>query len=280
MINFLIVIQKVEQAVSTQRERYMLVYMLCVLVILSTLIILFFMVFQKRKNKLLIDKIKQQHAFEEELSTAQTEIQEQTLKNIGMELHDNVGQLLSVAKMQINIGIEGLEPSQKEPFEDARETVGKSLSEIRSLSKVINGEVMAQWRLYDAIEEEVKRLNKSGIISVTYSVLGEVFPMLQKEKIIIFRIIQECCSNVVKHAQATELELTANYTDNYLKISIRDNGVGFDITKASQGSGLINMQSRAKLIDAELVFKSAPNQGTTITLIYSPDNDSMQRNSG
>ncbi|MFT5752488.1 MAG: two-component system NarL family sensor kinase [Dokdonia sp.] len=171
--------------------------------------------------------------------------------------------------------METLEGSQKEPFEDAKETVSKSLSEIRSLSKVINGEVMAQWRLYEAIEEEVKRLNKSGILSVEYTVLGAVFPLLQKEKIIIFRIIQECCSNVVKHAEATELELIANYTKEHLQISIRDNGVGFDMDRAVKGSGLINMKSRAKLIAAELVFQSVPNEGTTIVLKYAPNNDNM-----
>lgn len=223
---------------------------------------------------LLAQAVREQE-FEKALAESEHEIKEQTLKNIGMELHDNVGQLLSVAKMQINMGLGLLEEPQKEPFEDARETVGKSLSEIRSLSKVINGEVMAQWRLYDAIEEEVKRLNKSGIISVTYTVLGTVFPILQKEKIIIFRIIQECCSNVVKHAEATELELTANYTDNRLKISIHDNGVGFDLDRAAKGSGLINMQSRAKLINAELAFQSNSKEGTTITLIYSPNNETM-----
>jgi signal transduction histidine kinase len=173
------------------------------------------------------------------------------------------------------MGLGTLEDSQKEPFEDAKETVSKSLSEIRSLSKVINGEVMAQWRLYDAIEEEVKRLNKSGVISVKYIISGTVFPILQKEKIIIFRIIQECCSNVIKHAQATELELNANYSEAGLEISIRDNGVGFDMDHAVKGSGLINMQSRAKLIDAQLIFHSAPGEGTTIILKYFPENDSM-----
>lgn len=213
--------------------------------------------------------------YERALAESEHEIKEQTLKNIGMELHDNVGQLLSVAKMQINMGLGTLEDSQKEPFEDAKETVSKSLSEIRSLSKVINGEVMAQWRLYDAIEEEVKRLNKSGVISVKYIISGTVFPILQKEKIIIFRIIQECCSNVIKHAQATELELKANYSEAGLEISIRDNGVGFNMDRAVKGSGLINMQSRAKLIDAQLIFQSAQGEGTTIILKYFPENDSM-----
>lgn len=258
-----------------KQEILVFVYFLVVIVVLVLLFIIFFNTFHKRKNQLLLAQVVREQEFEKALAESEHEIKEQTLKNIGMELHDNVGQLLSVAKIQINMGIETLEGSQKEPFEDAKETVSKSLSEIRSLSKVINGEVMAQWRLYEAIEEEVKRLNKSGILSVEYTVLGAVFPLLQKEKIIIFRIIQECCSNVVKHAEATELELIANYTKEHLQISIRDNGVGFDMDRAVKGSGLINMKSRAKLIAAELVFQSVPNEGTTIVLKYAPNNDNM-----
>ena len=92
-----------ESKVSTESERYLFLYMVAVMIIVTSLIIIFFIVFQKRKNKLLLDKIKQQQAFKEELSNTQIEIQEQTLKNIGQELHDNIGQLLSVANMQLSI---------------------------------------------------------------------------------------------------------------------------------------------------------------------------------
>jgi hypothetical protein len=96
-------VQTSERLASTSSERYLLVYMIAVLVIVTTLVIVFFVVFLKRKNKLMLDKIEQQQAFEEEIIQAQTETQEQTLKNIGWELHDNIGQLLSFANMQLSI---------------------------------------------------------------------------------------------------------------------------------------------------------------------------------
>ena len=92
-----------EHLVSTSAERSLLIYMIAVLVIVTGLVILFFMVFQKRKNQMLLDKIKREREFEEELVKTQTEIQEQTLKNVGQELHDNVGQLLSVANMHLSL---------------------------------------------------------------------------------------------------------------------------------------------------------------------------------
>ena len=78
----------------------------CFLSFQTLLVVLFFIVFQKRKNSLLLDKILQQRAFDLELSNAQTEIQEQTLKHIGWELHDNVGQLLAYASMQMNMNMD------------------------------------------------------------------------------------------------------------------------------------------------------------------------------
>ncbi len=89
-----------------------------VLIIVTSLVIVFFVVFQKRKNKLLLDQIKQQQAFEEEIAQAQTETQEQTLKNIGWELHDNVGQLLSFASMQLSILKMQVSDDVKDKFKD------------------------------------------------------------------------------------------------------------------------------------------------------------------
>lgn len=79
--------------VTTSSERYLLIYMIAVLIVISALVIWFFIVFQKRKNKLLIDKLKLQQTFEEELSETQQEIQEQTINSIGLELREKIDQI-------------------------------------------------------------------------------------------------------------------------------------------------------------------------------------------
>ena len=76
-------VQTSEQLVSTDAERYLLIYMIAVLVIVTGLVILFFMVFQKRKNKLLLDRVKREREFEEELVKTQSEIQSKPLKTLG-----------------------------------------------------------------------------------------------------------------------------------------------------------------------------------------------------
>lgn len=99
---FAYVIQNAKPVISTEAERNLIVYMIVILLIICTLVIMFFIVYQKRKNQLLLKNIEQQKQFDEELIKTQQEIQEQTLKNVGRELHDNVGQLLAFATMQMN----------------------------------------------------------------------------------------------------------------------------------------------------------------------------------
>jgi signal transduction histidine kinase len=115
-----------ERLASTASERYLLIYMITVLVIITSLVILFFVVFLKRKNKLLLDKVKQQQAFEAEITQVQTETQEQILKNIGWELHDNVGQLLSFASMQLSILKMQASDDLKEKFKGTSDALKES----------------------------------------------------------------------------------------------------------------------------------------------------------
>ena len=152
MIRSLLFIVFQKQAVSTAAERYLLMYMLAVLVIVTALIIIFFIVFQKRKNKLLLDKIEREQAFQEELSNTQIEIQEQTLKNIGQELHDNIGQLLSVANMQMSIMNMQVQESIKEQFTETKHVVKESLSELRALSKSLNSDVIVNRGFQKSVE--------------------------------------------------------------------------------------------------------------------------------
>ena len=268
MTNFLLLMFQ-EHAVSTAAERYLLIYMIAVLIIVTTLVILFFIVFQKRKNKLLIDKIKQQQAFEAELSNAQTEIQEQTLKNIGWELHDNVGQLLAVASMQLNILKTQISDDVKENFADASDTVKQSLKEVRSLSRSLNNEVILNIGFEQSITNELNRLKKMKFASAELQVKGDIVPFENKKhEIIIFRILQEFFSNSVKYSEAKNLSVKLNYGPEKLQIIASDDGKGFDMKSTEKGSGLLNMKSRADLIKTSYDLSSKVGEGVTLQLEY------------
>lgn len=262
-------VQTTERLTSTTSERYLLVYMIAVLVIITSLVIVFFIVFQKRKNKLLLDRIKQQQAFEEEIAQAQTETQEQTLKNIGWELHDNIGQLLSFASMQLSILKMQVADDIKDKFKDTSDVLKQSLAEVRALSKSLNNEVVLNIGFEKSISNELNRLKKMKFTLAELKIIGEKVEFSnRKHEIVLFRIIQEFLSNSVKYSEAKNIKIILDYNKERLKIVATDDGKGFEINRVETGSGIINMKSRANLIHAHLELYSKLNEGVKLTINY------------
>lgn len=264
---FLLLIQ--DRAVSTAAERYLMVYMIAVLVIVTTLVIVFFIVFQKRKNKLLLDKIKQQQEFDEEISRAQTEIQEQTLKHIGWELHDNVGQLLAYASMQMNMLSAQVADNMKDSVNSTADVIKESLKEVRSLSKSLNNDVILNIGFEQSITNELNRLKRMKFGSAELHIKGEKKELQNKKhEIVIFRILQEFFSNSVKYSEGKNLKVRLEYKTSNLLIEASDDGKGFDVDTVEKGSGLINMKSRAELIGATFNLISKTDEGVKLSLQY------------
>lgn len=265
----LLVLVNQEKAVSTASERYLLLYMIFVLIAVTALVLIFFMVFQKRKNKLLLDKVKQQQVFDEEISKTQTEIQEQTLKHIGWELHDNVGQLLAYASMQLNMLSTQVGEQMKSKVDDTSDIIKESLAEVRALSKSLNNDVILNVGFEQSVNNELNRLRRMKFVSAELISKGEKVEFINKKhEIIIFRILQEFFSNSVKYSQAQNLKVELGYRHDGISISAIDDGVGFDINTIKKGSGLINMKSRAELINATFNLSSKLNEGVKLTIDY------------
>ncbi|AXT55851.1 histidine kinase [Aquimarina sp. AD1] len=246
----------------------LLVYFTAIILFFVIFGIIFFVAFQRRKNKLLLEKFKAEQRFEEELQNSKLEIQEQTLKNVSWELHDNIGQLLSTAVMQINILSSNLEPKIKESVQDIRGLVGDSLQEIRNLSKTLNHEVIQNIGLEKSIQVELDRFKKLNFLTPELIVDGEEVLINPKDEIIIYRIVQEFFSNTIKHAEASHLLVKLNYTPQDLTIVIKDDGVGYNMESVQANSGLLNMKSRASLVNASLDCFSEPGKGVLLTLRY------------
>ncbi|GAA3512004.1 hypothetical protein GCM10022393_27160 [Aquimarina addita] len=229
---------------------------------------MFFIAFQKRKNKLLLKSFKDQQRFEDALFKSKIEIQEQTLKNVSWELHDNIGQLLSTAVMQINMLNTNLDPELANSIQDVRSLVGDSLQEIRNLSKTLNNEVIQNIGLKESIQVELTRFEKLNFLKTKFSVTGDKTDLHPKDEIIVYRIIQEFFSNTIKYSQASSLEIKIEYQIKNLIISIKDDGIGFSKKNAKAGSGLLNMASRSDLINAKFEYETAPGEGVSLRLTY------------
>lgn len=241
-------------------EFVLIVSTILILIIVIALIILF-TTFQKKKNFLVEKQKEEQERFEKEIAETQIEIREATLRNISWELHDNIGQLLTLAKIQ-------LQNSTPENIKEVSETITKGLTEVRSLSKLINPEAIKNIDLREALQLEVDHFNRLNFIETTYKVEGDEVEIDKKASIVLFRILQEFFSNTIKHSKATNLEVTLNYKKDKLILFAKDNGVGFLINEKKEGIGLSNIKNRIKLIGAEVNFVIAENKGTSIEITY------------
>jgi len=249
--------------IMEQENGGLVVIISTILVSLITLaLITLFVVFQKRKNKLLIEREEAKKRFEREIAETQIEIREETLRNISWELHDNIGQLLTLAKIQ-------LQNATKDTIMEVTDTISMSLKEVRALSKLINPEAIKNIQLKEAIQLEVDRFNRLNFIKSNLEIIGEEKKLDKKASIIIFRILQEFFSNTIKHSKASTLKVMLNYTDESLLITASDNGIGFSSSEnTNKGIGLQNIKNRAKLIGAEAKFMSQKNKGTTLSINY------------
>ncbi|CAM1342684.1 sensor histidine kinase [Tenacibaculum aestuarii] len=245
-----------------QQEGKILLITTVVLLVIIVFLIFLFTIFQQRKNKLLLERAENKKRYEREIAETQIEIREETLRNISWELHDNIGQLLTLAKIQ-------LQHASPESMGEISGIIAKSLTEVRALSKIINPDFINSVKLKKALELEIARFNRLNYIEASLEVTGIEQEINQKHGIIIFRILQEFFSNTIKHSKASKLEVFLNYKDDSVEIKAQDNGVGFDMLRVGlKGIGLQNIKARAKLINAEAKFKSEPQKGTSLIINY------------
>ena len=215
-------------------------------------------------RKLLLEKFEAEKKFEKELAQSQIEIQEQTLKNIAWELHDNIGQLLSVANMQLAMIIPTSDEAIKPHLEETKTTIASSVQELRALSRNLNNEVVLNNGLVKSMENELERFDRLKFLNTHFSIKGTPQLLKSDVEIILFRIFQEFISNVMKHSRAKNLFVTLSFEEKYLSIESKDDGVGFDVAQKSESSGLQNMKSRATLIKASYELSSEIDQGTRL----------------
>lgn len=220
--------------------------------------------YHNRKKKHLSEKTQ----FSQTLLQSQLEIKEQTLRHLAYELHDNLGQIASLIKINLNtLQLDDQEKSAQK-IEDTKELTRQLITDLKSLSVSLNGDLIAKIGLLKGIENEVNRLNKTGEFVAELKVEGGSAPLNESTTIILYRMVQEVINNTVKHSGAKNIEFLTTTSENFFTLVIRDDGVGFNLEEKinSGGSGLLNLQSRAKLIHAQFSVQSSPGVGTKICI--------------
>lgn len=242
------------------------------LIVLGTIIVIFFVafvvllsyLFTNRKNKLLQEKQLMKTQFEQELLQTQLEIQEQTLKTISEEIHDNVGQVLSLAKLNLNT----FESNPQKKLTDTKELISKAINDLRDLSRSMHGDRITELGLQQSLIDELQILQNSGEFETHFKITGDSYKLPPQKEMIIFRMVQEALNNAIKHARAKNISLLLDYKPELFILTVQDDGKGFDaaVIENQTGIGLKSMQNRARLIGATCTLQSSSENGTLIVI--------------
>lgn len=222
-------------------------------------------------------KLKQETRHQQEIlkqqklaTKAVLQAEENERKRIAGDLHDGIGQLFSAVKMNLS-GLEtqvGLAaPEAKQNFHKTLALVDESCREVRNISHQMAAQVLLNEGLVAAIQDFVSKIDARQLeINVEAAGFDERLDL--NAETVLYRVIQEAVNNVIKHAQATHLDIQLTRDADGLSVMIEDNGQGFALNPAQKptGLGLKNMQSRIAYLKGTVDFDSAPGKGTVISI--------------
>lgn len=212
-------------------------------------------------------KAKSRLEHENELAITRLQVQEQAMNLISEEIHDHVGQLLSITKKYIAAAEAGaVESNIKEPLAKAGNMLAKAIHEIRHISHSLNNELIREKGFLPLVQNDLEHLTDAAQIKGILKIEGVPFNLNHEQELLIYRMIQEAMQNIVKHAKATQVLIAFSFTEKDLTIRIEDNGTGFDIEAARQKEsiGFKNIYNRAEILKGAINISSQNGQGTKI----------------
>ncbi|HNR17498.1 MAG TPA: sensor histidine kinase [Chitinophagaceae bacterium] len=198
------------------------------------------------------------------------EAEENERERIAKDLHDGVGQMMSAAKMNLSAfesEIQFSNAEHKESFEKIISLVDESCKEVRTVSHIMMPNALLKSSLGAAIREFVDKLNNKTLKVHVYTE-GLDERLDSNVETVLYRVIQECVNNTIKHAGATTLDISLIKDKDGISGTIEDNGKGFDTTDKEkfEGIGLKNITTRIEYLKGTVDFDSAPGRGTVVAL--------------
>lgn len=203
-----------------------------------------------------------------------TNSQEEERKRIARDLHDDTVQTLIAIGQRIELikGVADNPAEVRSRLSDLRTMVTTAIASVRQFSRDLRPLTLEDLGLAAAMQYLVNQLEQNEGIEVALEIQGEVADIPSDMEIAIYRILQEVLNNVRKHAHATKVSVLARFTPRQIRLSVRDNGRGFDVPDditdftSSGNFGLMGLQERAQLFGGSIKIKSYPNQGTIMEM--------------
>lgn len=240
------------------------------LFMLVGIIVTFIVIQRKIINDYQLELNEREHRYQRELWRTAMEVREQALHWASMEMHDNVGQMLSIIRMKLIHGLTTQDERKlKEQVRESTANLDTCMKLVRNISHSLDGKTLEKVGLVGAIEQEMNYLRTLCKIDCVLNCEGEIPSLTLEQNLLLFRIIQEGLNNIIKYAEATEVVVAISQHKGTLLLSVEDNGKGMDTGRIGkeEGMGLSNMIERTKMLNGEWSLTSSPGRGTKITVL-------------
>lgn len=204
-------------------------------------------------------------AFSRQLITSQ----EAERKRIAAELHDGLGQSLLVIKNRTSIGKRLVHDGAKvaAQLDEISNATGQALEEVRGIAYNLRPYHLERLGLRESLNAMIEKIREAtGLeINARVALFDEVFS--KDDEVLFYRVIQECLNNIIKHAEATAVEINIVQTETEVAARIQDNGRGFTVESQASGFGLIGMAERVRMLGGTRSMESEAGKGTTVKMI-------------
>ncbi|QEC40492.1 sensor histidine kinase [Pseudobacter ginsenosidimutans] len=194
--------------------------------------------------------------------------QEAIFRMISREIHDNIGLTLTAVKHFLYRLKPRQDPDEARYLKGSMGMLSRAMDQLRHISHSMNGDVLEDQGLVNALQQEVDRINQLDHLQIALRVEGEEKNFETSKEIAVLRMIQESINNVIKHAKARMVDIQLRFSGNRLDLQVCDDGIGIGaaLEKKVMGSGLINLHKRAELLQGCCKIISNQPKGTTIAI--------------
>jgi signal transduction histidine kinase len=226
------------------------------------------LVHRNRRLKHRSEKKEMNQIHAQELLSTQLEMQTQTMQHIGREIHDNVGQKLTLASLYTQqLAYENKAPHVNDKIEGIGNIINESLAELRQLSKSLTDDTINENNINELLQQECDNVNNVKKAAVTFSSNKKKIILAYQTKSILVRIVQEFLQNSLKHAHCKNIIVSLHENEHKLHLQMQDDGKGFDTSAVShKGIGISNIKKRTEIIGGKFSLESKLGNGTNITI--------------
>lgn len=199
--------------------------------------------------------------------------QEGERRRIARELHDEIGQSLTVALLSMKRAVDKAPAEAIDDLRNAQETVRSCMDEVRGIARRLRPDILDDLGLPSALSELCGEFAATGGLEITRDIDRTLPRLAPNIELVCYRVAQEALTNIVRHAHARHARLVLRIDENHLVLRVSDDGRGGVVT---DGAGIRGMRERALLVDAVLTIDSPPGRGTVVELTV-PRKDQRSR---